>query len=81
MVQVFALEINLRATKLLGQAFRKIQRGGAADKFGEVVGQFLLKFRVVLRAEIFSLQLLQRVHQRLGHITSAIGTKVALGIG
>ncbi len=31
-VQVFALEINLRATKFLGQAFSKIQRGRAAER-------------------------------------------------
>src|SRR5256885_3440722 len=31
-----------------------------------------LKFGVVLGAEVFGLQLLQRVHQRLGHITSAV---------
>jgi hypothetical protein len=80
-IEVFALEINLRAAEFLGQAFGKIKRRGATDKFREVVGKFLLKLRVVLRAEVFGLQLLQRMHQRLGHVTSAVLAEVALGIG
>ena len=80
-VQVFALEINFRAAEFFGQAFGKIKRRGATDKFSEVIRKVLLKFRVVLRTEIFLLQFFQRMHQRLRHITSAVRTKVALGVG
>ena len=79
-VKVFALEINFRTAEFLGEAFGKIKRRGATNEFREVIGQFLLKFRVVLRAEVFSLQLLHWVHQRLRHVTSAIRTEVALGV-
>ena len=80
-VEVFALQINFRAAEFLGEAFGEIQRRGATDKFSEVVGQFLLKLRVMLCAEIFFFQLLQRVHQRLGHVTSAERPKMAGGVG
>jgi hypothetical protein len=80
-VEVFALEINLRATEVFGQTFRKVKRCGTTDEFREIVGKFALKLGVVLRAEVFGLQFLQRMHQRLGHVTSAIRTEVALGIG
>ena len=80
-VQVFALEINFRAAEFLGEAFGKIKRRGAADKFREVIRKLALKFRVVLRAEVFGLQLLQRVHQGFRHITSAVGAEVACGVG
>ncbi len=79
--QILALQINFRAAEFLGEAFGEIKRRWATDEFREVIGKFMLKFRVVLRAKIFLFQFLQRMHQRLGHITTAVGTKVALGVG
>ncbi len=78
--QVFALEINFRAAEFAREAFGKIKRRGASAKFAQVILQFALKFRVLLRAEIFLLQLLQRMHQRLRHITSAVRAEMAVGI-
>ena len=80
-VQVFALEINLRAAEFFREAFGKIKRRGTPDEFGEIVGKFFLEFGIVLRAEIFFFQLLQRMHQRLGHVTSAERPKMAGGVG
>ena len=80
-VQILALEIDFRAAQFAGEPFGKIQRRGPSAKFLEVIRQFALKFRVLLRAEIFRLQLLQRMHQRLRHITSAVRAKMALGVG
>ena len=80
-VEVLALEINFRAAEFLGEAFGKIKRRRETDKLGEVITQFFLKLRIVLRAEIFFLQFLQRVHQGLGHITSAERSKMAGGVG
>ena len=34
-----------------------------------------------VRAEVFVFQFLQRMHQRFRHEPSAVGTKVALGVG
>jgi hypothetical protein len=76
-----ALEINLCAAEVFGKAFSKVKRRGSTDEFREIVGEFALKLRVVLRAKVFGLQFLQRVHQRLGNVTSAILAEVALGVG
>ena len=80
-VEVFTLEINFRAAEFARQAFGKVERRGTADKFLEVIGKLALEFRVMLRAEIFGLKLLQWMHQRLGHVTSAVRAKMAGGIG
>ena len=79
--QILALEINFRAAQFARQPFGKIKRGGPAAKLAQIIMQFPLKFRVVLRAEIFLLQLLQRMHQRFRHITSAVRAKVAVASG
>ena len=55
-VQVFALQVNFRTAEFAREAFGKIKRRGPADEFREVIGKFALKFRVLLRAEIFGLQ-------------------------
>src|SRR5258708_3479502 len=70
-----------RLTEFLGEPFGEIKRRGAADKFGEIITQLLLKFGIMLRAEVFFFQLLQRMHQRLRHITSAVGAEMAGRIG
>ena len=80
-VQILALEINFCAAELAGEPFGKVQRRGASAEFIEVIREFALEFRVVLGAEIFRLQFLQRVHQRFRHVTPAVLAKMALGIG
>ena len=80
MEQVFALEINFSAAEFLGEPLGKVERGGATAKFLEVIFKLALKRRVLLRAQVFVLQLLQRLHQRFGHETSAVGTEMAMGI-
>ena len=62
------------------QTFGEVQRRGSPAEFAQVVIQLPLKLRVMLRAEVFLLQLLQRVHQRLGHEPSAVGTEMSLGV-
>ena len=79
--QILALEINFRAAEFAREALGEVKRRGAAAEFPEVIRQLALEFRVVLGAEVFGLQLLQRVHQRLGHKTSAERTEVAGGVG
>ena len=78
--QVFALEINLRPAQLAREPLGKIQRRRAAAKLLQVILELALKFRVALRPEIFGLQLLQRMHQRLRHIPAAVGAEMAARI-
>ena len=80
MQQVFALEIDLRAAAMLGQATSEIQLRGATCKFRQMRLEFLLKFGIVLGLQILALQILQRSHQRLGHINTAVFTKVTSAI-
>ena len=79
--QVLALEINFRAAEFPGEAFGKVKRRGPAAEFLQVILELALKLRVLLRAEIFVLQFLQRMHQRLRHETPAVGAEMALGVG
>ena len=79
--QVLALEINLRAAEFAREPFGEIKRRGPAAEFLEVILELALELRVVLRAEVFVLQFLQRVHQRFRHKTSAVGAEMALGVG
>ena len=81
MVEVLAFEIYFGAAKFARETFGKIKRRGAAAELLEIIGQLTLKFWVLLRAEIFRLELLERMHQGLRHVTSAIRPKMALGVG
>jgi hypothetical protein len=54
---------------------------GAAAEFAEVVVEFGLEFGVVLGAEVFGFEFLQRMHEGLGDIASAVLAEVAVGVG
>jgi hypothetical protein len=79
--EVFALKINFRAAELARETLGEVERGGASAEFAEIIGKFALKFRIFLRAEIFRFQLLQRMHERLRHVTAAVLTEVTVRIG
>ena len=70
-VQVFALQVDLRAAALLAQPLGVIQRRGAADVVLEQVGQLGLELRVALGLVVRHDQLFEGPHQRLGHIPPA----------
>ena len=78
--QILALEVNLRPAELTRQALGEIQGRGTSTEFAQVVIQLPLKLRIVLRAEVFLLQLLQGMHQRFGNEPAAVGTEVSAGI-
>ena len=79
--QILALEINLRAAQFAREAFGVIQGRGASAKFAEIIPQFaagiLGRFS---GAEIFLLQLLQRVHQSLRYITASVRAEMSLHV-
>ena len=79
--QILALEINFRAAQFACEPFGKIKRRGPSAKLAQIIIQFRLKFQVLLGAIILLLQLLQGIHQRLRHVTPAIGTETSAGIG
>ena len=79
--EVFALEVDLRAAQFAGEALGKVKRRGPAAELLQVILELALELRVLLRAEILGLQLLQRVHERLRHIPAPVGAEVAERIG
>ncbi len=55
MVQIFALEVDLRAAHLFGPAFSMINWTGTSDEMFELVVEFGEKFRIlaVVRIRVF----------------------------
>jgi len=79
--QVLAFQIDLRSAQLPREPFRKVERRGPAAEFPEVILELALELGVLLRAAVFGLQLLQRMHQRFRHITAAVRAEVAMRVG
>ena len=80
-VEVFALEMDLRAAQLPAPAFGVIERAGAADVTRQVSVQFRQKFWIVAVVLPRFVQLVQRSHERFGDEATAIATEMAGGIG
>src|SRR3954454_7652576 len=68
MEQVLALQIDLRAAKVLGQAASKKQRRGPSGKLLQQVLQALTEAPVLACVLIGALQLVKRRHQRFGNV-------------
>ena len=79
-VQVLALEPDLRAVPGTREALGVIQRRRSADVVLEVVVQLGDEGGVVLQLGVGLFQTAQRLHQGLGHEASTIGTEMALGV-
>ena len=80
-VEVLALEPDLRAAQMLGQALGVIDRAGAADVVLQLVGELGLERSVVAHAQVFALELVERVHQGLGDEHAPVGAEVAARVG
>ena len=72
MQQVFALEINLCSAKLFRQAFGMVERCGSTGVIVQQRIQLEMEVRISLRFRIRCLKFLERSHQRLRNIASAI---------
>ena len=76
-IEVFALQVDLRAAKVLGQAFGEVERIGPADIILEQAVQLGVKSGIGLRLFIGAFKIKHERHQRLGDEAAAIGTEVA----
>ncbi len=76
-VEVFALEPDLRAASLLGQALGVIDRAGPADIVLELVVELGLERRVLAHAQVFAPELVEGVHQGLGDEHAAERSEMA----
>ena len=80
-VQVFALEIDLRAAEMLGPAPGVVNGARAANVMLELVLELGDEFGILLIARVGVPELIQRMDQRLGHEHTAIGPEVSAGVG
>ena len=76
-VQLVALEIDLRATEMLAQPLRVIERRRPAAIVAQQTGQLLLKLGVGLCSLIGFLQLENKRHERFGDETASEVSEVA----
>ncbi len=65
-VQVFALEVDLRPAELLGQALGVVQRAGAADVVALEISQLLKEGRIGLGLFVLGSQLVDQRQQGFG---------------
>src|SRR5262249_13170290 len=79
--KVLAFKVDLCSTEFAGEPFGKVKRRGSSAEFFQVILELALELRVSLRAGVFLLQLLQRMHECLRHEAPAVGAKMTGGIG
>ena len=80
-VQILALDVDLRARALLGQALGVIDRARPPDIVLQLVAKLGFELRIPARRGIGVAQLLERLRQRLGNEHAAVGAEVAALIG
>jgi len=80
-VQVLALEQDLRPADLAAQALGVVDRAGPAHVVLQVALEGGDELRILARGVVGGRQLLQRPDQGLGHETPPVPAEMALGIG
>ncbi len=80
-IQVLALEEDLRAAHLAAGARGVVDRRGTADEMLELVMEFGQEGRVMLVLGVGVLEFLDRVRQRFADEAAAVGTEMALHVG
>jgi hypothetical protein len=80
-VEVFALEVNLRAAEVVGETFSEVQPAGPPDELAEVAVELAFEVRINLRARVLRFELPQRRDERLGHEHPAEAAEVSNCVG
>ncbi len=80
-VEVLALEVDLRAAQLAAHALGVVDRAGPAHEVRELVAEFGEEVRVVLVLLVGRLQFVDGVGERLAHEAAAVDAEVASGVG
>src|SRR5712692_1793606 len=79
--QVFALQKDAWAAEVSRQARRKLQRRGTPGEIPQQVFQLVAEGSVRARLAVSALELFEGRHQCFRHITPAVRTEAAAGIG
>ncbi len=77
MVKVLALEIDLGAAAMVGQALREIERRRPADIVREMAIHLAAEFRIRLGVRVRPLKVEDQGHQGFGHKTAAVDAEMA----
>ena len=80
-IEVLALEPDLRAARLFRPALRVVDRRRPADIVRELVLEFADEIGILPVARVLRGELVERAHQRLGDEDAAVGAEVAARIG
>ena len=76
MVEVFALQVDLRAAELGAEVAAMEYRRGAATVMGEKLGQFGIEIRVVLIFKEGLCQLVEYLFEAFVYKLTTVGTKI-----
>ena len=80
-IQILALEVDLRAAEALRPAPCMIDGARPSDVVLELIFEFGHEFGIVAVARVLVTQLIERADQRFGDEHPAVGTEVAAGVG
>ncbi len=75
--EVFALEVDLCAAELRGEAFGEVEGGGAAAVVVEEVVELGVEGGVGVGGGVGGFELFERGHQGLGDVAAAVGAEAA----
>ena len=81
MIEVLALEVNLRSAELLGQPLGEIERRGPAHVMREIARHLRSKSGILARLRIRLFQVEDKRHERLGHKAPAIDAEMPVLVG
>jgi hypothetical protein len=80
-IELVALEVDLRPAVMRGKPLREIERRGPAHIIAPEGVHQSVEGRVVLGGPVGPLQVQHQRHQRLGDEPAAIGAETAFGVG
>ena len=80
-VEILALEVDLRAAQVLGHALGVVEAGGAAGVLVKKLRQLPVERRVFLVVVVGFFQLDHSVHQSLRDVLPPVDPKTPVGIG
>src|SRR5258708_314707 len=75
--QVFALDVNPRAAQMFREPRSKLQRCGAPGKILQQRIEFALKFWVLARHFVGTLEFFERSNERFGDVTPSVRTEAS----
>ena len=81
MVEVLALEVDLRATELLRPALGMVDGARSADVVLEFVAKLGLEIGIVAKVLVRRQQFTERVNQRLSDEDAAVRSEMSPGVG